>query len=314
MRTDWQKQEVTTIYETPFMELLYWAQTVHKEHFSPNAIQLCSLLSVKTGACPEDCKYCPQSGHYKTGLQKEKLMSLETVQQHAQAAKEQGSTRFCMGAAWRHLPDAALPQIIQMIQTVKALGLETCVTAGMLTPTQCDALKAAGLDFYNHNLDTSPEYYPKITSTRTYQDRLDTLKYVQEAGIQVCCGGIVGMGELREDRIGLLHQLATTSPHPGSVPINLLLAVPGTPLENTPTLDQFEFIRTVATARILMPKSMVRLSCGRDRMSDEMQAWCFFAGANSIFCGDTLLTTPNADVDADKSLFAKLNLHAMEQY
>ena len=304
----WTRQQVSDLFELPFFDLMLQAQTIHRRHFPANAVQVCSLLSVKTGACPEDCAYCPQSGHYQTGLKKEKLLPLQTIVEKALQAKQRGASRFCMGAAWRSLPDRALQDVIEMIQAIKALDMETCVCAGMLNAEQANALKNAGLDYYNHNLDTSPEFYSEIISTRTYQDRLDTLKLVNDAGIKICSGGIVGMGESREDRVGLLLQFANHHPQPNSVPINLLVPVKGTPLEHQPQLDLLEVVRTIAVARILMPKSMVRMSCGRDRMTNEMQAWVFFAGANSIFSGDLLLTTPNVSDAEDKKLFADFNL------
>ena len=295
IRHDWTRLEVEALYHCPFNDLLFEAQAVHRQHFDPNRVQISTLLSVKTGACPEDCKYCPQSVHYNTGLERERLLPVDDVVAAAEAARANGATRFCMGAAWRNPTDRNLERIIEMIAAVRALGMETCVTLGMLRPDQAERLKEAGLDYYNHNLDSSPEYYEQVVTTRTYADRLQTLDHVRAAGIKVCCGGIIGMGETRRDRCGLLVELANQPEHPGSVPINLLVQVPGTPLHGTEALDPLEFVRTIAIARILMPQSMVRLSAGRTEMSDETQALCFFAGANSIFHGDTLLTTENPD-------------------
>jgi len=308
IRHDWQAEEVNTLYDLPFMELLFQAQKTHRYYFDPNTVQLCALLSIKTGTCPEDCAYCPQSAHYRTDLEKEPLMSLEQVLERAKAAKAQGATRFCMGAAWRSPPQKELPKVAAMIKAVKNLGLETCVTLGMLDEEQTTALKAAGLDFYNHNLDSSPEFYSTIITTRTYQDRLDTLERVREAGIKVCCGGILGMGETRVDRVELLLKLACLSSHPESVPINRLVAVKGTPLGDVEEIDDFEFIRTIAVARLMMPRAFVRLSAGRETMSDTMQALCFFAGANSIFYGEKLLTTPNPTINKDRELFTRLGM------
>ncbi len=290
--------------------MLFRAQSVHREHFDPNAVQVSTLLSIKTGACPEDCAYCPQSAKYDTGLEREKLLSLDEVRAAARAAKENGASRFCMGAAWRNPTDKNLDKVIEMIGVVRELGLETCVTLGMLTREQTRRLKQAGLDYYNHNLDTSPEYYREIITTRSYQDRLDTLEHLRAEGINVCCGGIIGMGESELDRVGLLQQLANLPEHPESVPINLLVQVEGTPLYGTDKLDGIEFARTIAVARILMPRSVVRLSAGRTDMSDELQALCFVAGANSIFYGDTLLTTPNPEQNEDQALFARLGIVA----
>jgi len=309
-RHDWTLDEALELYTLPFVELLHQAQVVHRQHFEPNTVQISTLLSVKTGACPENCSYCPQSGHYNTQLEKQSLLSVEEVVENAKAAKANGASRFCMGAAWRNPPKKDFPKIIEMVKAVKALGLETCVTAGMLDDEQSQCLKEAGLDFYNHNLDSSPEFYKTIITTRTYEDRLATLKRVRDADIKVCCGGIVGMGETREDRIGLLLQLANLPQHPESVPINRLITIPGTPLENTKVIDNFEFVRTIATARVMMPKSVVRLSAGRETMNDEMQALCFLAGANSIFYGDKLLTAKNPGMDKDQELFQKLGLVA----
>lgn len=296
------------MFALPFNDLLFRAQSVHREHFDPNEVQVSSLLSIKTGACSEDCAYCPQSARYDTGLPREGLMPLDEVLKAARTAKEQGAGRFCMGAAWRSPKDRDIERICQMIEGVKALGLEACVTLGMLTDQQTRRLKEAGLDYYNHNLDTSEEYYSEIITTRTYQDRLDTLERVREAGLNVCCGGIVGMGESDKDRAGLLMQLANLPQHPESVPINLLVQVEGTPLAGTEKLDPLVFVRTIATARIMMPKSRVRLSAGRTDMSDEMQALCFLAGANSIFYGEKLLTTGNPEAERDKRLFRRLGL------
>jgi biotin synthase len=309
-RHDWSRAEAQAIYAQPFNDLIYRAQAVHRRNFDPNAVQISTLLSVKTGACPEDCAYCPQSVHYAPGRQAEALLPAEAVVEAARAAKANGATRFCMGAAWRNPKDKDLEIVMEMISGVRALGLETCATLGMLTRTQARKLKRAGLDFYNHNLDTSPEFYPEIISTRTYADRLATLEEVRAAGMKVCCGGIVGMGEGTEDRLGLLLQLANLDTHPESVPINLLVQVAGTPLYGSAPLDPLEFVRLVALARIMMPASYVRLSAGREAMSAETQALCFLAGANSIFYGDKLLTTPNPDASADRALFESLGVHA----
>lgn len=311
-RHDWKLAEVAALFEMPFMDLLYRAQTIHRQNFDPNTVQISKLLSIKTGACPEDCGYCAQSGHYKTNVEKQRLMPLPEVLEAAKTAKAGGATRFCMGAAWRSPTKKDLPAVIEMVKAVKDLGLETCVTLGMLDDAQAQELKEGGLDYYNHNLDTSPEYYPTVTSTRTYQDRLDTLKRVREAGIKVCCGGIIGMGESRADRIGLLVQLANLSQHPESVPINRLGKVKGTPFESVEEIDSIEFIRTIAVARIMMPLSVVRLSAGRDTMSEEMQALCFFAGASSIFNGKVLLTIPNPELDDDWKLLNKLGIKPLE--
>lgn len=310
MRNDWKKQEILDLYQLPFNDLLYIAHRVFREHHDPNKIQVSTLLSVKTGSCSEDCAYCPQSGHYDTDIEKERLLSLDEVKQNALAAREAGTSRFCMGAAWRNPSDKNLDQIIKMVEVVKDLGLETCVTIGMLTEPQAQKLKTAGLDYYNHNLDTSPEFYGSVITTRTYQDRLDTLKHVRNSGINVCSGGILGMGESREDRAGLLLQLANLPHHPESVPINMLIKIKGTPLENVDDLDPFEFIRTIAIARILMPKTFVRLSAGREDMNEQTQALCFFAGANSIFYGETLLTAKNPATEKDRALFNKLGIEA----
>lgn len=308
----WNAEQVKTLFDLPFADLMMKAQTIHRENFKANEVELCVLLSIKTGTCPEDCAYCPQSGHYDTGVERERLLPLDEVLASAQKAKENGATRFCMGAAWRNPSKKDLPKVIDMVKAVKQMGLETCVTLGMLDAEQASALHAAGLDYYNHNLDTSPEHYKKIISTRTYQDRLDTLDHVRNAGIHVCCGGILGMGETRDDRIELLLQLANLPKAPESVPLNKLIPIPGTPLQNTPPIDNFEFIRTIAVARILMPTSKVRLSAGRSTMSDEMQALCFMAGANSIHFGEKLLTSNNNDSDEDLHLFKTLGMETKE--
>lgn len=311
LRHDWTADEIASLYDMPFNDLLFEAQTIHRKNFDPNAVQVSTLLSIKTGKCPEDCGYCPQSVRYDTELENEPLMPLDEVIASAKLAKENGSSRFCMGAAWRSPKDKDLEPVIKMVQEVKSMGLETCLTLGMLTESQANKLKEAGLDYYNHNLDTSPEFYGEVITTRTYQDRLDTLQHVRDAGMNTCCGGILGMGESRRDRIGLFQQLANQEHHPESVPINLLVRVSGTPLEKGDDLDSLEFIRSVAVARIMMPKSYVRLSAGREKMSDEMQAMCFFAGANSIFYGEKLLTTPNPDTNHDMQLFEKLGIKAI---
>jgi biotin synthase len=308
LRHDWSRAEILALFAQPFNDLLFDAQQVHRAHFDPNAVQISTLLSIKTGACPEDCAYCPQSAHHKTELNIERLLPLEIVLNEARAAKERGARRFCMGAAWRSPRDKDLDQVEAMIRGVRQLGLETCVTLGMLSAAQTTRLKDAGLDYYNHNLDTSPEFYGEVISTRTYQDRLETLEHVRDAGINVCAGGIVGMGEGREDRAGLLQQLANLPRHPESVPINLLVRVEGTPLAHVEPPDPFDFVRTLAVARLLMPKSYVRLSAGRTDMSDELQALCFLAGANSIFYGERLLTTANPERDHDRRLFERLGL------
>jgi biotin synthase len=312
LRHDWTRDEVLALLDLPFADLIARAQTVHREHHDPNAVQVSTLLSIKTGGCPEDCAYCPQAARYATGVEAEKLMSLDAVLVKAQAAKAAGATRFCMGAAWRSPKDRDIPKVAAMIGAVKALGMETCATLGMLSEPQANALKDAGLDYYNHNLDSAPEFYNEIIHTREYQDRLDTLGHVRDAGLKTCCGGIVGMGESRAQRAGLLHTLATLPAHPDSVPINRLVQVAGTPLAGTMELDPFEFVRTIAVARVVMPKSMVRLSAGRAEMSDELQALCFLAGANSIFYGEKLLTTGNPDVEHDQALFSRLGIHALE--
>lgn len=308
LRHDWRISEIQQLFEMPFNDLLFQSQTVHRHYFDPNSVQISSLLSIKTGACPEDCAYCPQSAKYDTGLEKERLLSIDEVRSAALNAKNNGASRFCMGAAWRNPTDKNLDKVIEMISTVKELGMESCVTLGMLTQAQAQRLKQAGLDYYNHNLDTSPEFYGEIITTRNYQDRLETLQHVQDEQIKVCCGGIVGMGESQTDRAGLLQQLANMAQHPESVPINLLVQVENTPLYGTEALDPLEFVRTIAVARILMPKSAVRLSAGRTDMSDELQALCFFAGANSIFYGEKLLTTPNPQENHDLELFDRLGI------
>jgi biotin synthase len=310
IRHNWQLDEVQALYAMPFNDLIFKAQTVHRSHFDPNEIQISSLLSIKTGSCSEDCGYCPQSARYDAGVKSEALMPVDEVLQMAQRAKDQGASRFCMGAAWRKPKDKDVERVIEMVQGVKALGMETCVTLGMLTDAQTERLKEGGLDYYNHNLDTSEEYYTEVITTRTYQDRLDTLERVRNAGISVCCGGIVGMGESDVDRSNLLIQLANMPKHPESVPVNMLVQVEGTPLMGTEALDPLVFIRTLAVARIMMPKSRVRLSAGRNKMSDEMQALCFLAGANSIFYGDKLLTTDNPMTNDDLALFKRLGVHS----
>jgi biotin synthase len=308
IRTDWSLTEVRTLLALPFSDLMYHAQRVHRLHFKPNQVQVSTLLSIKTGACPEDCAYCSQSVRYNTGLEREELMELDRVMESARAAKATGATRFCMGAAYRSPKPKQLAAIKEMIRGVRGLGMETCVTLGMLSPQQAAELKEAGLDYYNHNLDTSEDHYKKIITTRTYQDRLDTLEAVRAAGINVCCGGILGMGESAQDRAELLHTLATLPTHPDSVPINQLIQIAGTPLHGVAKLDPFDFVRSIAVARILMPKAYVRLSAGRSEMSDEMQSLCFLAGANSIFYGDRLLTTDNPDEHHDHQLFARLGI------
>ncbi|MFY9136468.1 biotin synthase BioB [Zwartia sp.] len=305
----WTVDEVAALFELPFNDLIFRAQQIHRENFDPNAIQLSTLLSIKTGGCEEDCKYCPQSAHFDTGLKAEKLLPLDEVLDAARAAKASGATRFCMGAAWRSPKQRHIEQIGEMISEVKALGLETCLTAGMLDDVQADQLKDAGLDYYNHNLDTSPEFYGQIITTRTYQDRLDTLGRVRDAGLKVCTGGIVGMGETRRQRAGLIVQLANLAPYPESVPINNLVQVEGTPLAGTQRLDPFEFVRMIAVARICMPRSMVRLSAGREDMPESLQSLCFLAGANSMFYGDRLLTTSNPQAEKDRLLLSRLGMH-----
>ena len=312
IRHDWTIAEVEALFALPFGDLMFRAQEIHRANHQPNAVQMSTLLSIKTGACPEDCAYCPQSVRYETGLEREKLVPLDEVRIRAQAAKEAGATRFCMGAAWRSPKKKDVEAVAAMIREVRALGMETCATLGMLTPDQAHELKDAGLDYYNHNVDTSPEFYGEIITTRTYRDRLDTLDAVREAGINVCCGGIVGMGEGAEDRAGMIVALASLPVHPESVPINMLVQVEGTPLMGESKLDPLEFVRTIAVARIAMPKSVVRLSAGREDMSEETQALCFLAGANSIFYGPKLLTTPNPGRDRDMALLDKLGLRPME--
>jgi biotin synthase len=311
VRHDWTREEVRSLFALPFPELIFHAQRIHRARFDPCEVQISTLLSIKTGGCPEDCAYCPQSAHFDTGVKAEKLMSLATVVAEARAAKEAGASRFCMGAAWREPKDRDLDRVCEMVERIKALGLETCATLGMLTGAQAQRLRTAGLDYYNHNLDTSPDYYGSIISTRTYRDRLDTLEHVRAAGIHVCCGGIIGMGESIDDRAGLIVTLANLPKHPESVPINMLVRVEGTPLAHTGSLEPIDFVRTVAVARIVLPGSMVRLSAGREDMSEETQALCFLAGANSIFYGPRLLTTPNPERDRDRRLFGKLGLTPM---
>ena len=312
IRHDWTREEVLALFELPFPVLMQRAGAVHRERFDPSEVQVSTLLSVKTGGCPEDCAYCPQAARYNTGVDATKLMSTDEVLEKARAAKAAGASRFCMGAAWRSPKDRDIPKVAEMIREVKALGLETCATLGMLKADQAVALRAAGLDYYNHNLDTAPDFYGDVIKTREYQDRLDTLGHVRDVGMKTCCGGIVGMGESRAQRAGLLQALANLPAHPDSVPINRLVQVEGTPLKGTALLDPFEFVRTIAVARIVMPASMVRLSAGRAEMNDELQALCFLAGANSIFYGEKLLTTGNPDVEADRALFDRLGLRPME--
>ncbi|MDA8755195.1 biotin synthase BioB [Candidatus Pseudothioglobus singularis] len=308
-RNDWKLDEIKALFELPFNDLLFKAHSIHRENFDPNQVQVSSLLNIKTGACPEDCSYCSQSSKYDTGLEREKLMEIDEVLKQAQNAKNKGATRFCMGAAWRNPTDKSLDKVIPMIQGVKAMGMETCVTLGMLSPKQASTLKEAGLDYYNHNIDTSKENYPNVITTRTFQDRLDTLAAVKDANISVCSGGILGMGETETDRASMLQSLANLEEHPDSVPINLLVPIPGTPFENVKPPSESEFVRTIAVARILMPKSVVRLSAGRLDMGEGMQALCFFAGANSIFYGEQLLTTDNPTVANDKLLFSRLGIN-----
>jgi biotin synthase len=311
VRHDWTREEVRALFALPFPELMFRAQSVHRRYFDPTEVQISTLLSIKTGGCPEDCAYCPQSAHFDTSVNAEKLMAVEAVIAEARAAKAAGASRFCMGAAWREPRDRDLDKVCAMVAGVKAIGLESCATLGMLTAAQARRLKVAGLDYYNHNLDTSPEYYGAIITTRTYQDRLDTLGHGRDAGIHVCCGGIVGMGESAEDRVGMIATLASLPAHPESVPINMLVRVAGTPLANGATIDAIDFVRTIAVARITMPRSVVRLSAGREDMSEETQALCFLAGANSIFYGPKLLTTPNPERDRDQRLMDKLGLVPM---
>ncbi len=310
MKKRWSMNELTTIYEQPFNDLIYKAHTLHQQHHENNAIKLAQLLSIKTGACPEDCGYCSQSGHHKTHVEKETLMNVEQVLAKAEEAKANGAKRFCMGAAWRCPPAKVMPQLQAMIEGVKAMGLETCMTLGMLNAEQASALKEAGLDYYNHNIDTSPSYYEKVVTTRKFSDRLDTLEQVRQAGIKVCCGGILGLGEKREDRIEFLLTLANLEEPPESVPINRLIPVDGTPLAKAQPVEGIELVRTIATARLLMPESVIRLTAGRTEMSDELQALCYFAGANSIFIGNVLLTEENPQKNKDKALFQKLGLNA----
>jgi biotin synthase len=312
IRHDWSREEVEHLFALPFNDLLFQAQTVHRQYHDPNAVQVSTLLSIKTGGCPEDCAYCPQAARYSTGVKAEKLMSVEAVLARAQAAKDAGASRFCMGAAWRSPKDRDVVKVAEIVAAVKGLGLQTCATLGMLSQPQADTLKAAGLDFYNHNLDTAPDFYGEIIHTREFQDRLDTLDHVRQAGLKTCCGGIVGMGESRAQRAGLLTTLANLPEHPESVPINRLVQVAGTPLAGTEALDPFEFVRSIAVARIVMPASVVRLSAGRESMDDALQALCFAAGANSIFYGEKLLTTGNPDVEHDRRLFERLGLKPME--
>lgn len=305
---DWQVEEVLKLFEMPFNDLIFKAAEIHRSNHNPNVVQISTLLSIKTGSCPENCKYCPQSAHYNTGLEKESLMETGKILEAAKAAKEAGASRFCMGAAWRSLQDRDVEKICHIVDEVKKTGLETCMTLGMLTDAQSKKLKEAGLDYYNHNIDTSPEFYSEIISTRNFEDRLNTLKNVRDAGLNVCSGGIVGMGEKREDRAKMLIVLANLPTHPQSVPINMLVKVKGTPMEQVEDLDQFEFIRTIAVARIMMPNSVVRLSAGRESMNEQTQALCFLAGANSIFYGEKLLTTSNPEVQKDRELFEKLGI------
>ena len=312
LRHDWTLDEVEALFQLPFNDLVFQAQQAHRTWFDPNQVQVSTLLSIKTGACPEDCKYCPQSGHYNTGLDKEKLMEVRKVLEEARSAKASGATRFCMGAAWKNPPEKDLPYIIEMIKGVKELGMESCMTLGMLSEDQANRLAEAGLDYYNHNLDTSPEFYGNIITTRTYSDRLNTLSHVRDSGMKICSGGIVGLGETERDRAGMLVQLANLPQHPESVPINMLVKVEGTPLEDAEAVDGIEFVRTIAVAKIMMPASNVRLSAGRENMSDELQALAFLAGANSIFLGDKLLTTPNPKESRDRQLFDKLGINAEE--
>jgi biotin synthase len=312
VRHDWTREEAQALYDAPFNDLLFKAQTIHRRYFDPNSVQMSRLLSIKTGGCAEDCGYCSQSAHHASGLKASKLMQVEKVLAEARKAKEQGATRYCMGAAWRSPKDRDMDVLAAMVEGVKAMGMETCMTLGMLSDDDVGKLKHAGLDYYNHNLDTSERYYSKVITTRTFADRLQTLERVREAGIKVCSGGIVGMGEEPEDRVDMLVTLANLPQHPESVPINMLIAIPGTPLANVEKIDGIAFVRTIALARILMPQSYVRLSAGRTQMSDETQALCFFAGANSIFCGDTLLTAGNPGEDSDAVLFDKLGLRPLE--
>ncbi|WP_318456818.1 biotin synthase BioB [Photobacterium leiognathi] len=313
VRNNWTVEEVQALFDKPFMDLVFEAQQVHRQYHQPNQVQVSTLLSIKTGACPEDCKYCPQSAHYRTDVDKERLLEVERVLDAANKAKQSGATRFCMGAAWKNPKERDMPYLLDMVKGVKAMGLETCMTLGMITGDQANTLAEAGLDYYNHNLDTSPEYYGNIITTRTYQERLDTLSHVRDAGMKICSGGIIGMGESSRDRAGLLVELANLPVHPESVPINMLVKVKGTPLESAEDVDPFDFIRIVAVARIIMPKSAVRLSAGREDMNEQMQALCFMAGANSVFYGCKLLTTPNPGEDKDMQLFAKLGINSEQQ-
>lgn len=308
IRNDWTREEVQALFDKPFNDLLFLAQSVHRQHFDANTIQVSTLLSIKTGACPEDCGYCSQSNKYDTELTPQKKLKLQEVLTAARAAKESGSSRFCMGAAWRNPHERDMPYVLELVREVKSMGMETCMTLGMLDASQAERLAEAGLDYYNHNLDTSREHYPNVITTRTYDDRLHTLDNVRQAGMKVCSGGILGLGEKREDRIGLLFELATQPIHPESVPINMLVPIAGTPLENAPQVSVVEWVRTIAVARILMPKSYVRLSAGRESLSDAEQALCFMAGANSFFYGEQLLTTPNAEKNRDNALFDQLGL------
>ena len=310
IRSGWTRDEIQALFDLPLNDLLFRAQTIHRQYWTPNQVQLSTLLSIKTGGCQEDCKYCAQSSHYDTGLEADKLLDLDEVRRAAEIAKSAGATRFCMGAAWRELKDRDVEKVVSLVSEVRGLGLETCMTLGMITENQASTLKEAGLDYYNHNVDTSPEYYDEVVTTRTYNERLETLDAVRGAGIKVCSGGIIGMGEKETDRAGMLETLANLNPHPESVPINMLVVIPGTPLEHVKPLEPLDWVRTIAVARILMPKSYVRLSAGRSEMSDETQAMCFFAGANSIFYGEKLLTTGNPDVLNDQVLFDKLGLEA----
>lgn len=313
VRSNWTVEEVQALFNQPFMDLVFEAQQIHRQFHQPNQVQVSTLLSIKTGACPEDCKYCPQSAHYRTDIEKERLLEVDRVLDAAIKAKQSGATRFCMGAAWKNPKDRDMPYLLEMVQGVKQLGLETCMTLGMITTDQANTLAAAGLDYYNHNLDTSPEYYGNVITTRTYQDRLDTLAHVRDAGMKICSGGIIGMGESARDRAGLLVELANLPVHPESVPINMLVKIKGTPLENAEDVDPFDFIRIIAVARIIMPRSAVRLSAGREDMNEQMQALCFMAGANSVFYGCKLLTTPNPGEDKDMQLFAKLGINSQQQ-
>lgn len=309
-KASWNKDDLYQLYATPFIDLIHQAHLVHRAHFNSTDMEICSLLSIKTGSCPEDCGYCPQSAHFKTGVKKEKLMELAEVVKQAKRAKDAGAKRFCMGAAWRNPPAQEFSKILEIVKAVKALALEVCMTLGMLTLEQAEQLKKVGLDYYNHNLDTSPNYYKRIITTRTYEDRLETINYVNIAGLNICCGGIIGMGESREDRVNFLLQLSKLPKPLKSIPINRLIAIKGTLLEKAIIIDNFEFIKTIACVRIMFPESMIRLSAGRHEMSDEMQVWCFMAGANSVFYGDILLTAKNSTIDRDKRLFKKIGIEA----